>query len=386
MWMPRRVALHLAATVALAAAAASACGDDPGAVPGSLEIPSGREPDASVRGSVAYRERITLTPGARLVVELRETSYADAPAPLIARLTISDPGQVPIAFRVGYSRDDIDPRGTYSLQADIVESDGRLAFTNDTAYDVVTRGNPGRVEMLLVLVEPPPELLGDAGSDWRSWREVPVVANRANLIPGEAEPYLRVHYYQSTIEGCARPGSQSVALQGDDIVARVTLEQPPSTPWAIPCDEEVVELDAVERVPGALEPGRTYRVVVNGRVTAALTPPLPALGHSAIAESPVESAEIEASGHAPTAYRLRVSSRLPRGSSCSQANGYEIRRGEPERIEVVITHHEVADRSAPCTADLPVVETIVPLGSGFESGVEYRVEINGALTRSFVAR
>ena len=49
-----------------------------------------------------------------------------------------------IAFRVGYSRDDIDPRGTYSLQASIVESDGRLAFTNDTAYDVVTRGNPDR--------------------------------------------------------------------------------------------------------------------------------------------------------------------------------------------------------------------------------------------------
>ena len=74
--------------------ACSACGDDPGAAPGSLEIPSGREPDASVRGSVTYRERITLTPGARLVVELRETSYADAPAPLIARHTIPGPGQV----------------------------------------------------------------------------------------------------------------------------------------------------------------------------------------------------------------------------------------------------------------------------------------------------
>ena len=385
MWMLRRVALQLAAGVALAAAAA-ACGDDPGSAPGSLEIPSGREPDASVRGSVTYRERITLTPGARLVVELRETSYADAAAPLIARQTISDPGQVPIAFRVGYSQDDIDPRGTYSLQAAIVESDGRLAFTNDTAYDVVTRGNPDRVEMLRVLVEPPPELLAAAGSDWRGWVEVPVVANRANLIPGEAEPYLRVDYYQSTVEGCARPGSQSVAVEGDEIVARITLQQPPPAPWAIPCDERVVELDAVERVPAPLEPGRTYRVVVNGRVTAAVPPPAPGRGHSALGESPVESAEIEAAVGAPGEYRLRVLTRLPRGSSCSQENGYEIRRGDPERIEVVITHHEVADPAAACTADSPVVETLVPLGSGFERGVEYRVEINGAVTRSFVAR
>ena len=386
MGSPRRIALLLAAAIAIALPAAAACGGEPAPAAGTLEIPSGREPDASVRGTVTYRERIPLTAGARLVVELRETFYADAPAPLIARQTIADPGQVPITFRVGYSRDDIDPRGRYSIQADIIESDGRLAFTNDTAYEVVTRGNPDSVEMLLVLVKPPPELLGAAGPDWRSWVEVPAFVTGANLIPGEADPLLRISYHQSTVEGCARPGNQSVRLDGDDIVGRVTLMQPPPTPWAIACDEQVVELEAVEPVPGTLERGRTYRVVVNDRVSTTFTLPAPGLGHTAVAESPIESAEIEAGGGAPTDYRLLVVSGLPRGSSCSQVNGYEIRRRTPHDLEVVITHHEVADPSGVCTADYPVVETTVPLGSEFERGAEYTVEVNSEITRSFIAR
>ena len=124
------------------------CQTAPDPSSGTLEIPSGREPNAAVSGTVAYRERIALTPGARLVVELRDVSMADAAAPLIARQTIENPGQVPISFKVGYSRDDINSRNTYAIQASIIESDGRLAFTNDTAYDVITRGNPSTVDML----------------------------------------------------------------------------------------------------------------------------------------------------------------------------------------------------------------------------------------------
>ncbi len=130
----------------------------------TIEIPSGREPNASVSGTVTYRERIALSPGARLVVELRDTSYQDTSAELIARQTISDPGQVPIRFKVEYSREDIESRNTYSVSARIIESDGRLAFTNDTAYDVITRGKPSKVDMVLVLVQPPPNLV-DEGTD-----------------------------------------------------------------------------------------------------------------------------------------------------------------------------------------------------------------------------
>ena len=209
----------------------AACQDDPVPSNATLEVPSGREPNASVSGTVTYRERLALTADAMLIVELRDVSYADAAAPLIARQTIDGPGQVPIKFKVEYSRQDIESRNRYSISARIVESAGRLAFTNDTAYEVITHGNPDKVDMLLVLVQPPPDLVeGDdgAGSDWRTWVEVPAQIVWANLIPNEPELLLRVAYYQSTIENCARPGNQGLELDGYDIIAWVTLMQPPA--------------------------------------------------------------------------------------------------------------------------------------------------------------
>ena len=355
----------------------------------TLELPSGRDPDASVSGTVTYRERVALTPGAKLVVDLRDVSYADGPAPLIARQTVPNPGRVPIKFKVEYNRDDIDSRNTYSVQADIVESDGRLAFINDTAYNVVTRGNPDKVNMVLVLVQPPPDLLEQAGgadSDWRTWVEAPARITWGNLIPNEPEPFLRIGYYQSTLEGCARPGNEEMELDGNDVVARVTIMQPPSTPWAIPCGEEVVELDTVLPIPATLQPGQTYRVLVNGLETAAFSVPREGLRDTFIDESPIETTNVVPPSAGDPAYNLRVVSGLPRGSGCSQFNGYEIRRRDPETTNVIITHHEVADPRVACTADYPLVETIVPLGSNFESGIDYTITVNSETAKTFTAR
>ena len=215
--------------------------------------------------------------------------------------------------------------------------------------------------------------------------ETPVPVVWANLIPNEREHLLRVAYYQSTIEGCVRPGNQSLNVDGNDIVVRITLMQPPPTSWAIPCHEQVVELDTVEPIGASLEPGQTYRVIVNDRETTTFTLPT-GLRHTFIAESPVDSAEVVVSESTPPEYGLRIVSGLPKGSSCSWSNGYEIRRKEADRIEVIVTHHEVADQMVICTADYPVVETFVPLGTDFEPGVEYTVSVNSETVKSFVAR
>ena len=364
---------------------AAACQTAPGPSDAMLEIPSGREPNAAVSGTVTYRERIALTPGASLVVELRDVSLADAAAPLIARQTIANPGQVPINFKVEYSREDIDSRHTYAIQARIIESDGRLAFINDTAHHVITRGNPDHVDMVLVLVQPPPDQV-EEGVDWRKWVEVPVPVVWANLIPNEAEHLLRIAYYQSTIEGCARPGNEELKVEGNDIIATVTLMQPPPTSWAIPCNEKVVELDTILPIQASLEPGQSYRVIVNDRVTGAFSLPRPELKDTALAESPIEDVEIMVLERDPKEYQLRIVSAMQHGSSCSQFNGYEIRRSESNSIDVIVTHHHVAAKNVICTADYPIVETIVPLGSEFEPGMEYTVSVNGDTTTSFVAR
>ena len=161
--------------------------------------------------------------------------------------------------------------------------------------------------------------------------------------------------------------------------------QPPPTAWAIPCDEEVVELDTVLPITASLEPGQTYRVIVNDVVVTTFTLPGPDLRYTFIAESPIASVEVEVLESAPPQYQLRIVSGLPRGSSCSQFNGYEVTRRDANKIEVAITHHEVADQLVACTADYPSVETVVPLGSGFEPGEEYEVRVNGEAT-SFVAQ
>ena len=378
-------ALLYAAGISMVLIASFACGSEHDSSTATVEVPSGRNPNASVSGAVTYRERLALSPGARLVVELRDVSYADAPSTLIARQTITDPGQVPIKFKVEYNRDDIDSRNTYSIKADIIESDGRLAFTNDTAYEVITRGNPNKVDMVLVLVQPAPDQV-DEGTDWRKWVETPARISWANLIPNEREHFLRIGYFQSTIEGCARPGSQSLEVKSTDIVATITLMQPPPTAWAIPCDEQVVELDTIEPIRASLEPGETYRVIVNDVPTSSFSLPRPGLRDTFVAESPIQSAEIAILESFPPQYQLRVVSGLPKGSGCSQFNGYEVRRSEANEIEVVVTHHEVADRLVVCTADFPIVETNIPLGSGFESGEKYTIRVNSDTTTSFVAQ
>ena len=380
-----RNTLLAAIAISVVLVALAACGSNQRPANVTVEVPSGQSPDASVNGTVTYRERLNLSPEAKLVVELRDVSYADAASTLIARQTISDPGQVPIKFKVEYNRDDIDSRNTYAVSARIIESDGRLAFINDTAYDVITRGNPDKVDMHLVLVQPPPDLV-DGGVDWRTWVEVPAQVISANLIPNEPELFLRIVYYQSTIEGCARPGSQGLRVEGNKIIATLTLMQPPPTAWAIPCDEQLVELDAVEPVETSLEPGETYHVIVNDVATTSFSLPRPNLGHTIIAESPIESADIMIMESAPPQYQLRVVSGLPRGSGCSQVNGYEIRRTDSSEIEVVVTHHEVADQLVACTADFPIVETNVPLGSNFQPGEEYTIHVNSDTTVSFEAQ
>ncbi len=78
----------------------------------------------SVQGTVNYLENLELTDDAVLRVSLRDTSYADASAELIAEKVIANPGQVPIKFKVDYDPGAVDPRNTYSIAAAAADSLG----------------------------------------------------------------------------------------------------------------------------------------------------------------------------------------------------------------------------------------------------------------------
>ena len=250
------------ATIGLILVMAGACGDGLGLG------------EATVRGTVTYRERIALTPGATLKVQIRDTSLADAASELVAEQVISDPGQVPIRFEVPYHRGDINSASTYSVSARIEEADGRLAFINDTAHDVITGGNPTTVDMVLVMVEPPPEMVdGEWSAEDNRPVEAPVTVTATHMIWEGSDAFVRVAFVISEQEGCYRIGREEATVEGTEIRVEVTAWVPPPTPWAIDCSEQTLELDAIMHIATPLAGGARYTVNVNGQNALTFTAP-----------------------------------------------------------------------------------------------------------------
>jgi putative lipoprotein len=104
-----------------------------------------------VTGSVSYRERIALPADAVIHVALLDVSLMDVAAKLISEQTITPQHQVPIPFALEYDPNDVDERMTYAVRATI-RSAGKLVFTTDRSYQVLTRGQPDHVELILVRV------------------------------------------------------------------------------------------------------------------------------------------------------------------------------------------------------------------------------------------
>ena len=303
--------------------AATGCQSESGPAGSTNTVTSGERPNASVSGSVTYRERLALTPGARLEVQLRDTSLQDAAAPLIAEQVIENPGQPPIDFKVEFNRDDINDRNTYSVQARIVESDGRLAFINDTAYDVITRGNPRKVDMLLVMVQPPPPKEGEEAVDPNAWVEAEYPVVGAEMLPPHEGDFLRVWYLQSATENCSRRRDQTVMVNDGDIVVSLTHMVPPAAEWAAPCDENLVELDEYIDLSDLIEPGETYTLFVNGHITGTFSRPPEDFPAPVSVEADIVEAELRTIEGPPSS----MSWRLPMESP--PAAGVRMRTGSP---------------------------------------------------------
>jgi len=115
----------------------------------------------SIAVTVTYLERIALSAEAVVEISLQDISLADAPATVLSRQELSNPGQVPVRFELEFNPAEIDPHMTYAIQARITDH-GQLMFINDTVTPVLTRGAGKEVEMVLVRVASTPgmELTG----------------------------------------------------------------------------------------------------------------------------------------------------------------------------------------------------------------------------------
>ena len=107
---------------------------------------------AQVTGTLMYRERIALPPGAVAEVWLLDTSLADAPAVEIAYQKIDEPGTPPIPFVLDYDTSKIGEDRQYGVRATISHDD-ELLFTSDTHYPVLTRGAGNTADLMLFMVD-----------------------------------------------------------------------------------------------------------------------------------------------------------------------------------------------------------------------------------------
>ena len=107
--------------------------------------------NAAVIGTVNTALPTEIPTGTIATITLGDVSRADAPAIVIGQQVITGPTAFPFPFEVVYNPEDIDPRFTYAIGVRITDGAENLLFTNTSAYNVITRDNPSRVE---VIVEP----------------------------------------------------------------------------------------------------------------------------------------------------------------------------------------------------------------------------------------
>lgn len=139
------------ARLALAAAASFCLTGTPAHAQGT-----GASATASITGTVAYRQRIALPPGASLQVGLEDVTRQDAPARVVSemKLPISDK-QVPLPFQLPCSQADIDPAHRYGLRAAILVGD-KVKFRSTGAYPVITGGAPTDIAIMVEAAGPAP--------------------------------------------------------------------------------------------------------------------------------------------------------------------------------------------------------------------------------------
>lgn len=101
-----------------------------------------------LRGQASYRERMALPPNAVFEATLQDVSRAGAPAEVIGKAVIEHPPNPPIPFDITYDSSRIDPKHSYTVRGRILV-DGKLFFTTDQHYPVLTNGHGEEVSMLL---------------------------------------------------------------------------------------------------------------------------------------------------------------------------------------------------------------------------------------------
>jgi uncharacterized lipoprotein YbaY/uncharacterized lipoprotein NlpE involved in copper resistance len=101
-----------------------------------------------VKGTATYRERMAMPANAVFEATLEDVSKADAKAEVIGQARIERPSNPPIQFEITYDPSRIVSSHRYVVRARILVG-GKLFFTTDQHYPVLTGGKGNEVALLL---------------------------------------------------------------------------------------------------------------------------------------------------------------------------------------------------------------------------------------------
>ncbi len=118
---------------------------------------------ASVRGTVAYWQRIAMLPSDIVEVQLLDVSAQNSPPVVIAQNKITPTNQMPISFKLAYDPAKINPAHQYSIQARVLRN-GQPAFINRSPCFVITHGYANYADIIVEMTDTQPAVRAEEDS------------------------------------------------------------------------------------------------------------------------------------------------------------------------------------------------------------------------------
>jgi putative lipoprotein len=101
-------------------------------------------------GKSLHNDRVTLPGMATVHIELMDVTGKELRTATLGEETIwLAGGKLPVDFRIAYDPSRIDPTHAYMIRARIMEGE-KVLFLNATPYYVLTKGAPGKVDIVVV--------------------------------------------------------------------------------------------------------------------------------------------------------------------------------------------------------------------------------------------
>ena len=179
----------------------------------------------TVQGTATYRERIALPPEAVFEATLEDVSKADAAAEVIGLARLEGPGNPPIRFEIRYDPARIHPSHRYVIRARVLVG-GKLFFTTDQPYPVLTAGQGNEVEVLLrrpgALDRPAGTAGGNATESLENtyWKLTRLGVASVTVASQQREPHLILNAETRRVSGSGGCNSLtgSYELHGDQLI------------------------------------------------------------------------------------------------------------------------------------------------------------------------